>query len=107
MSAPTNEPRSALTARPTDPQRLSVEQRGTREYADLPHSDKCGARWSGSNTCHCGTCHGTFSGVEAFDHHRKSGTCRDPRDVGLTLVAGRAYECWGHTPNAPVEEGPA
>lgn len=98
--------RSAVTARPTDPQPPSQDQRGTRDYQDLPHSCRCGARWSGYITCHAACCHRTFSGVEAFDHHRRGGVCKHPTDVGLTLVAGRAYECWGHTPNAPDEAAP-
>lgn len=99
----TDEGGPAVTARPPARDALSQDQRGTRAYQDLPFTCRCGARWSGNNTCHAACCHRTFSGVEAFDHHRRGGVCKHPTDVGLTLVAGRAYECWGHTPNAPAE----
>lgn len=104
MNRTTTNPRSAVTARPTDRESLSERFARTRDYADLPHGCSCGARWSGGITCHCGSCHLTFSGVEAFHRHRRGGLCHDPRDVGLTLVAGRAYECWGHAPNADPED---
>jgi hypothetical protein len=37
------------------------------------------------------------SGVTAFDRHRRNGQCLNPAGIGLTLLAGRAYECWGNT----------
>lgn len=74
----------------------------------------CEARWTGLRTCHCATCHETFSGLGAFDAHRygsfsdsgartidkKTGLpqgkrrCLPPESVGLVL-ADRAYRCWG------------
>lgn len=69
---------------------------GTRAPEDLPNSCRCGARWSGSNTAHCGACHRyTFTGIGAFDAHRKGRHCNPPGDVGLVLIPGRAYEVWG------------
>jgi hypothetical protein len=77
---------------------------GTRNYADLPHACQCAARWSGSGTCHCGTqnCHQTFTGVGAFDRHRKGGTCNDPATVGLVPATGRAFQAW----TFPSEDSP-
>lgn len=68
---------------------------GTRAFEDLPHRCRCNARWAGSNTCHCGACHLTFSSVGTFDKHRVGGKCNSPSDVGLVLIPGRAYEVWG------------
>lgn len=68
---------------------------GTRAPEDLPHAHSCGARWSGSGTAHCGACCTTFTGVGAFDAHRRGGRCNPPAAVGLVLIPGRAYEVWG------------
>ncbi len=68
---------------------------GSRDYADLPNACSCGARWSGANACHCGACHQhTFTGVAAFDRHRRRGIRNNPADVGLVRAAGRAFEAW-------------
>ncbi len=58
----------------------------------------CATWWQGERTCHCAApeCHRTFSGVVAFDAHRFHGTCREPASIGMSLLSGRAYECWGH-----------
>ena len=62
----------------------------------LPHAcGRCEARWAGSLTCHCPTCHLTFTGVTHFDKHRKDGQCRKPADIGLVLMTNRPYEAWG------------
>lgn len=63
----------------------------------LPHSCQCGARWGGANTAHCSAvgCHLVFSGITAFDAHRRNGRCISPQEAGLILVGGRPYECWG------------
>jgi hypothetical protein len=81
---------------------------GTRSAADLPHNCHCGARWSGSTTCHCGQggCHLTFSSVGAFSRHRRDGKCLDPQAAGLVPVAGRAFDCWGF-PTGAVEDADA
>jgi hypothetical protein len=50
----------------------------------LPHSCRCGARWSGGMTAHCaGSCHRTFTRPSNFDRHRRGGQCVDPATVGL------------------------
>lgn len=68
---------------------------GSRDYANLPHACSCGARWSGTNACHCGACHRfTFTNVSAFDRHRKGGVCNEPTSVGLVQATGRAFEAW-------------
>lgn len=68
---------------------------GSADPATLPHSDtRCGARWSGSNTSHCGKCHNTFTGIESFDAHKPVTGCLDPAEIGMVLAEGRAYEAW-------------
>lgn len=62
---------------------------------------RCHNHWGGMNTCHCAGCHETFTGITAFDAHRKAGTCNDPTTVGLELN-DRAYPCWGH-PSDPTK----
>jgi len=95
QTRPTTEPAAAATARQDDAQRMR-DAAGTRATEDLPHGCRCGARWSGSNTAHCGAqCHRTFSGIRPFDDHRRDGVCVDPATIGMSLVPGRAYECWG------------
>jgi hypothetical protein len=72
------------------------DRAGQTDPANLPHSCRCGTRWTGSTTSHCGTCHTTFNGVRTFDIHRRGGTCKPPSDVGMSVVPGRSYECWGY-----------
>lgn len=67
---------------------------------------ECGATWGGLNTCHCASCHLTFTGVTAFDLHRRTGRCQDPRVAGLAL-ADRDYECWGSPEHRPEASIPA
>lgn len=47
----------------------------------------CGQRWTGARTAHCGACHQTFGGVNAFDQHRSTagrlGSCTAPEALGL------------------------
>jgi hypothetical protein len=56
---------------------------------------KCAAEWGGMNTCHCSGCHLTFTGLTAFDAHRRGGECRPADSVGLSLTK-RAYPCYGY-----------
>lgn len=76
--------------------------------APPPHQcGTCGARWGGLNTCHCCSCHLTFTGLTAFDKHRdgKHPTgrhCLPPEQVGLE-DAGRDYPCMGFPGFAPGE----
>ncbi len=79
-------------------------QHGTADPGTLPHQCRCGVRWSGNRTCHCGACHHTVSGVSTFDAHRRNGQCLHPADVGLSLLPGRAYECWGTTDDTQLKE---
>ncbi|WP_445944812.1 MULTISPECIES: FDXHR family putative zinc-binding protein [unclassified Rhodococcus (in: high G+C Gram-positive bacteria)] len=60
-----------------------------------PKCTKCGAVWSGMNTGHCMACHTTFTGITAFDAHRRGGACQTPDSVGLSLTK-RAYPCYGY-----------
>jgi hypothetical protein len=92
---PPTGPGSALLARQADAERMRGAI-GTRSTADLPHGcGRCGVRWSGMLTSHCAGCHLTFSGAGPFDRHRRNGTCLPPETVGLSLIPGRAYPCWG------------
>jgi hypothetical protein len=45
-------------------------------------------------------CHTTFAGVTAFDKHRVNGHCVPPTRLGMSLLPGRPYPCWGY----PAEE---
>lgn len=56
---------------------------------------KCSAEWGGMNTCHCSGCHTTFTGITAFDAHRRGGQCIPAESAGLTLTK-RAYPCYGY-----------
>lgn len=75
---------------------------GSRDYANLPHQHRCGTRWSGSLTAHCGACCRTFTGIGSFDYHRRGGTCADPASIGMVPADGRAYQAWTN----PREDGP-
>jgi hypothetical protein len=69
---------------------------GARRFEDLPYSHRCGARWDGLRTAHCGAgCCRTFAGVSHFDAHRKDGKCLDPATIGMSLLPDRAFPCWG------------
>jgi hypothetical protein len=79
--------------------------RQTRSADRLPHSCRCGSRWAGKLTSHCGSCHRTFSGVGAFDRHRRGGVCLDPTGAGMALLSGRAYDAWGFPTTESDEDG--
>lgn len=68
-----------------------------RNGSTNPHSCRCGTRWLAPNA-HCShlNCHYTFFSVRGLDVHRRGGTCREPSEVGMIRVPGRAYECWGY-----------
>lgn len=59
----------------------------------------CPTRWTGQATCHCAACHYTFTGLSAFDRHRKEFTCRPPAEVGLVEHerggSNSPYVAWG------------
>ena len=76
-----------------------MARRDDKPPAEHSHG-KCGKRWNGLTTCHCGGCCRTFTTLTAFDKHRqglhtKVRYCADPESVGLVLT-GREYECWGN-----------
>ena len=105
--AGTNESGSAVLARHASAERMR-QRSGKRAHDDLPFGHGCGARWSGLATTHCARCHQTFSGVSGFDQHRENGRCLGPAEAGLSLLAGKAYPCWGmpHTePETPDSGG--
>jgi hypothetical protein len=76
--------------------------------ASLPNScGRCPARWAGSNTAHCASCHRTFSSPSAFDDHRirntVAGGCIDPAKAGMVEHQRVGYSVWGY----PSDEGAA
>lgn len=96
----TDEPGSAVLGGPQTLARGGPDRslRGTADPSTLPHRcGRCESRWAGNSTCHCGSCHVTFSGVTTFDRHRRNGQCLNPYSIGLSLLPGRAYHCWGNT----------
>lgn len=72
----------------------------------LPNTcGRCGTRWAGTRTAHCGSCHISFSSPSSFDAHRirrgtKEGTCADPAAVGLIRQDRAGYAVWA----APGDE---
>jgi len=66
----------------------------------------CDASFTGMNTCHCTSCHATFTGITVFDKHRSGSHaqstrhCLDPAAMtdadGMPVFAdaGRGYPCW-------------
>jgi hypothetical protein len=81
---------------------------GTADRSTLPHScGGCDSRWSGGLTCHCGSCHNSFGGVSNFDRHRRNGQCVDPAELGLSLLSGRAYPCWGSSEDTTPDQLPS
>lgn len=61
----------------------------------MTECSKCSAEWGGMNTAHCAGCHTTFTGITAFDAHRRGGECIPAECVGLSLTK-RAYPCYGY-----------
>lgn len=55
-------------------------------------SCRCGQGWRGLTTCHCSSCHATFSSPSGFDRHQRAGECRDPAAVGLVATPRRGVE---------------
>ena len=92
--ATTQEPPQTAGTPPGDPG-ASPRVRVRTPENPLPHSCAQGHRWAGSLTCHCSVCHRSFSGVKHFDRHRRGGVCLDPAEIGLSLLVGRAFDCWG------------
>ena len=55
----------------------------------------CSHTWTGTSRCHCASCHATFTGISAFDEHRRGGRCQHPESAGL--VHG-THGYWGYEP---------
>lgn len=68
-----------------------------RQERKLASCGGCEARWGGRRTCHCATCHRTFTGLTAFDHHGP-GRCGhlegDPPGLAVIRVSGN-QQVWG------------
>ena len=67
---------------------------------------RCDNWWTGLQSCHCGACHRTFTGVYAFDIHRAGSHakgmrhCVDPATVDSSPLTSPGRH--GHDP-APGE----
>jgi|tagenome__1003787_1003787.scaffolds.fasta_scaffold20454563_2 hypothetical protein len=73
-----------------------------RRRPPLATCGTCGRSWNGYSTCHCHSCHATFTGWGAFDAHRSHGTCRVPESLvrkdgnpTLMLVERSTGPVWG------------
>ena len=83
---PTNTPDGALLLH-------AQAKTGTPEWITC---GRCDARWTGQGTCHCAGCHRTFTGVTAFDTHRKNFACVDPATIPtLAQVTRLHWSGWG------------
>lgn len=59
---------------------------------------RCGTRWTGEHTCHCATCHETFTSPSGFDIHRRAGSCIPPSTIDkLHLVRRGPANAWAFT----------
>jgi len=65
----------------------------------------CGAKWTGTGRCHCGSCHKLYSGLTAFDAHRKGGECLLPGDAGLVKGEDGVWRSPSDPDAAPWWEG--
>ncbi len=91
--SPETGPGSDSTSEPGKPLHEATQE---ADGPYLPHSCKCGAKWSGGETAHCAAdCHLNFSTARSFDRHRKDGQCRPPADIGLVERERRGYTVWG------------
>ncbi|MEU4133626.1 FDXHR family putative zinc-binding protein [Streptomyces wuyuanensis] len=61
----------------------------------------CGRWWTGTERSHCGGCHETFTGLTAFERHRKGLRCNPPAEVGLVARQKPYGTLWGQ----PAPEG--
>ena len=61
----------------------------------------CGRWWTGVERSHCGGCHETFTGLTAFERHRKGLRCNPPTEVGLVAREKPYGTLWGQ----PAPEG--
>jgi hypothetical protein len=53
----------------------------------------CENWWTGLSSAHCSACHITFTGIYAFDMHRRGGRCADPNDIDL-VPALKPWSGW-------------
>ena len=72
-----------------------------------PH---CNGTWTGLTTCHCSSCHRTFSSISAFDMHRSGSHaestrhCVDPASAGLVPVTKLYWSGWARPGERPPPE---
>lgn len=84
----------------TSPQRRPDVKTLPRDAITCP---RCGNWWTGLISCHCGACHCSFTGIGAFDIHRRGGKCVDPETI-LTktgepalIPANKPWPGWSQT----------
>lgn len=53
--------------------------------------------------CKCSGCGEFFSGLTAFDKHRRGGVCADPEYIGLEIKSGPGGTWWGYPAPADSE----
>lgn len=71
------------------------------QCTELPNGCRCGAHWSGLSAAHCASCHVTFTGVTAFDRHRRAGRCLIPAEAGLVAKQRAGYVAYGSRHELP------
>lgn len=64
---------------------------------------RCGGSWTGLAACHCSVCHQSFTGVSAFDRHRRD--C--PISLALDDVVAADHAWLAQHPAAPHRYRPA
>jgi len=59
----------------------------------------------GHSRCVCRSCGETFSGLTAFDKHRRGGRCLDPAELGMEIKMGAKGSWWGLPGNFRPRKG--
>jgi hypothetical protein len=65
-----------------------------KEYWLHPHCPDCHRDWYGQATCHCVSCHQTFSSDRAFLMHQLADECQEPATRGLKQVDRKGGPVW-------------
>jgi len=57
-------------------------------------TNHCFGRWVGLSTCHCPSCHLTFSAPSSFKRHRVFGRCIDPSTLDMREIPRGNWNVW-------------